>query len=719
MSLRDKLVAYRKRVADGKPAFCVFDNKTIDAIVDAKPTSVAAFGRVAGIGPTKREKYGDDVVRICTEHGGGAVGKPLGPSKPRKRAAQPSNTGGGALEGFFAPRGKKAKIELPPGPAPPKKEDLTNDQVHATEVAIGGRSVFLTGGAGTGKSFLLRYIISELRKKYTGEGNVAVTAPTGIAAQHVGGVTIHSWSGMGLGKGRVEQIVERVAKSGPATRRWNDARVLVIDEVSMLDSELFSALDGIGRRTRRNETEPFGGVQLVCVGDFFQLPPVDLGEYGKGFAFQSYAWGRVGLSPNQPGCLLLKQSIRQSGDSKFASLLDGLRHGNLSTAAKDALDACHVRCKPPPSDNIVPTKLYCTNRNVDDENLRRLKALPGTIEQIPAKDDWRGTPNSDARRQCEDKAAKNNAPPLFACKVGAQVVLLKNMPEYGLVNGSRGVVESFERRKVTTQRENVVIKDAVVPVITFENGIKRSIEPVSQWYPANTSSAALVRTQVPLKLAWALTVHKSQGMTLSRVEVQLANAFEYGQAYVALSRATDLQGLWLRGPPLEKGAVKAHPDVKKFYAALEPPPPSSLTEEQRARIARNKAAAQAKRQPAFQARSDPAPPFQARSAPPEPEPFQARSAPAPPPPQARSAPPAPEPFQARSGPPVPPVAFQPASVQPPEDESPRATSAAVVSAPPSLTDEQRARIARNKAAAQARRGRKDSGASNSSSGAGG
>merc|ERR1719337_362405 len=104
----------------------------------------------------------------------------------------------------------------------------------------------------------------------------------------------------------------------------------------MLDSELFSALDGIGRRTRRNETEPFGGVQLVCVG----------------------------LSPNQPGCLLLKQSIRQSGDSKFATLLDGLRHGNLSTQAKDALDACHVRCKPPPSDNIVPTKLYCTNRNV-------------------------------------------------------------------------------------------------------------------------------------------------------------------------------------------------------------------------------------------------------------------------------------------------------------------------------------------------------------------
>ena len=164
MSLRDKLVAYRKRVADGKPAFCVFDNKTIDAIVDAKPTSVAAFGRVAGIGPTKREKYGEDVVRICAEHGGGAVGKPLGPSKPRKRVAQPSN-GGGALEGFFAPRGKKAKVELPPGPAPPKKEDLTNDQVHAAEVAIEGRSVFLTGGAGTGKSFLLRYIISELRKK--------------------------------------------------------------------------------------------------------------------------------------------------------------------------------------------------------------------------------------------------------------------------------------------------------------------------------------------------------------------------------------------------------------------------------------------------------------------------------------------------------------------------------------------------------------------------
>ena len=715
MSLRDKLLAYRKQAADGKPAYCVFDNKTLDAIADAAPTSVSAFGRVAGIGPTKREKYGDDVARICAAHGGAAAGAPLALTQ-RKRVAKPVNIGGpGALEGFFAPRGKKAKVELPPGPPPPNKEDLTSDQLAAAAVALEGKSVFLTGGAGTGKSFLLRYIISKLRKVHTEEGSVAVTAPTGIAAQHVGGVTIHSWSGMGLGKGRVEQIVERVSKSRPATQRWNDARVLVIDEVSMLDSELFSALDGIGRRTRNKEQEPFGGVQLVCVGDFFQLPPVDLGEWGKQFAFQAYSWGRCGLAPGSPGCLLLTQSIRQSGDTKFAALLDGLRRGDLSKDAKDALDACHVRSKPLPKDDIVPTKLYCTNRNVDDENARRLKALPGDAENIPCQDSWKGTPNADARRTCADKATKSNAPQVFACKVGAQVVLLKNMPEYGLVNGSRGVIESFERRRVTTQRENIVVKDAVVPVVAFERGITKAIEPVSQYYPANNSSAALVRTQLPLKLAWALTVHKSQGMTLSRVEVQLANAFEYGQAYVALSRATDLAGLWLRGPPLERSAVKAHPDVKKFYAALEPPPASSLTDEQKARIARNKAAARAKRQPVapqpFQARSEPPPAFQAQSDPPPPPAFQARSEP-PPAFQAQSDPAPPPAFQARS---VPPVAFQPASVHevPTEDESPRAMSA-VVSAPPSLTEEQRARIARNKAMAQARKGRKDSAVSNSS-----
>ena len=126
-----------------------------------------------------------------------------------------------------------------------------------------------------------RYIVAALRERH-GVDAVAVTAPTGIAAQHVGGVTIHSWSGMGLGRGSPSTIIDRVCKSGPATRRWTDAAVLVIDEVSMLDSELFGALDGIGRKIRGKAQEPFGGLQVVCVGDSFQLPPVGLGEYVRG-----------------------------------------------------------------------------------------------------------------------------------------------------------------------------------------------------------------------------------------------------------------------------------------------------------------------------------------------------------------------------------------------------------------------------------------------------
>ena len=514
------------------------------------------------------------------------------PERPTTKLREvPSAVKRGAAEAPERPTTKLRKVP-PAGPPPIAKEGLSPEQRRAAEHAIGGNSLFLTGGAGTGKSFLLRYIISELRKKHQRDSAVAVTAPTGISSLQLDGSTIHSWSGIGIFEGAQDQIVERVLQNRGAVRRWREAAVLVIDEVSMVDSYLFCALDRIGRAARADgSSEPFGGLQIIATGDFFQLPPVGVGTGGKQFAFQTNAWASLGFAPGSPGCILLRESIRQRGDRTFAQLLDRMRQGEFSEETASRLRSCHVSSKPLPKDGIMPTKLYCTNANVDGENARQLDRLRGPVVRTVAHDDWQGaSPDDRARAACEKKAVQGNSPDVFLCKAGAQVVLLRNNPNSKLVNGSRGVVIAFERTTVTTQHRAVVY-NFLAPVVDFDNGVREIVLPVSKLFTA--SSATLVRTQVPLKLAWALTVHKSQGMTLSRVEVQLANAFECGQAYVALSRATDLEGLWLRGQHLQRRAVRAHPDVKQFYAALEPR--TSLTDEQKARIARNKALALAKR----------------------------------------------------------------------------------------------------------------------------
>ena len=182
--------------------------------------------------------------------------------------------------------------------------------------------------------------------------------------------------------------------------------------------------------------------------------------------------------------------------------------------------------KPLPKDGIMPTKLYCTNANVDGETAAAGQTSASCCKNGCARRLAGASPDDRARAACEKKAVQGNSPDVFLCKAGAQVVLLRNNPNSKLVNGSRGVVIAFERTTVTTQHRAVVY-NFLAPVVDFDNGVREIVLPVSKLFTA--SSATLVRTQVPLKLAWALTVHKSQGMTLSRVEVQLANAFECGR----------------------------------------------------------------------------------------------------------------------------------------------------------------------------------------------
>lgn len=318
----------------------------------------------------------------------------------------------------------------------------------------------------------------------------------------------------------------------------------------MLDGVLFEALDTIGRVVRSQPLLPFGGLQLVLCGDFCQLPPVSLRH--NGFAFQAPAWTNAGIQTVE-----LRTIVRQSGDVGFIDLLRQVRVGSCPAAVTVALSACHVSRKARPADGIVPTKLYCTNKNVDVENDRKLMELSGPTISFQAADDYKGDYPNNVRQSLVQTMEKK-IPSVLRFKVGAQAILLKNMPDHDLVNGSRGVVRSFQKSPNSEHST-----DVAYPVVQFTNGVTLHVKP--ETFFQGGQGGALFRSQLPLKLAWSLTVHKSQGMTLDRAELQLDDAFDYGQAYVALSRVTSLDGLWIRGGAITQAAVKAHPAVMEFY----------------------------------------------------------------------------------------------------------------------------------------------------------
>ena len=351
-SLEEALKNYRLVEARAKeqPAFCIFSNKVLDAIVAAHPQNDSELLAVPGMGKAKVGQFGSGIIQCCKRFqpslGSGRDGS-AAPYSGFKRALDAAAANGGKPPVPVA--GGARKLPWAATPDPPHlylgdassssdttgaanalpiipHSDLNSEQKAAAAYAIEGKSCFFSGAAGTGKSFLLRYVIQELRQRDAGA--VAVTAPTGIAASHIGGQTLHSWAGVGLAKGRPEVIVEKVTKNAAAVARWTRASVLVVDEVSMVDSELLAVLDACGRAARGAPAVPFGGVQLVCCGDFFQLPPVGLGQYGRGFAFESPTWRAAGLRS-----FVLATPVRQQGDATFARLLNEVHVGVGRTLA--------------------------------------------------------------------------------------------------------------------------------------------------------------------------------------------------------------------------------------------------------------------------------------------------------------------------------------------------------------------------------------------------
>ncbi|MDD4830572.1 MAG: AAA family ATPase [Candidatus Pacebacteria bacterium] len=404
-------------------------------------------------------------------------------------------------------------------------------QKEALEILKAGHNAFITGPAGSGKTYLLNKYIDFLRKNEIG---TAVTASTGIAATHLGGITIHSWSGLGIKNSLSDVEIENLKKRSYLKSRYRRMNVLIIDEISMLHHFQLDLLDRLFR-SFKDENLPFGGVQVVFCGDFFQLPPVmRSGGAQKQFAYHSQSWQSLGLK-----ICYLDEQHRQS-DNLFLAVLNAIRNNAVSDCERSYLEA---RIGKAINGKIEPTKLYSHNADVDIENMQELAKIPG--REYKFKMEAKGGDNlvEIIKRGCL-------APDVLRLKIGARVMFVKNNFEQGYSNGTLGVVKFLDKENIRVQtKTGRMIDVSLANWLIEENGkIKAEI------------------SQYPLRLAWAITVHKSQGMSLDAAKIDLSQSFERGMGYVALSRVRSLDGLSLIG--FNETALKVSGEVLEFDREL-------------------------------------------------------------------------------------------------------------------------------------------------------
>lgn len=398
-----------------------------------------------------------------------------------------------------------------------------------------GANVFLTGEPGSGKTHTVNRYVAWLRERGI---EPAITASTGIAATHIGGSTIHAWSGIGVLKDLTPADIDALTQKEHVVRRVGRTPVLIIDEISMLDGRTLDDVDAV-LRAMRHPSLPFGGVQVVFVGDFFQLPPVSTSADRRmedtlfydeaprtAFAFTSRAWKQA----NPIVCYLSEQ--HRTDDPVFLDILSSLRRGVLTEDHKDLLR--ERQCEP--KEDAV-TRLYSHNASVDRINLTELSKLPGKEQRFTMQEKGSEKLTAGLKKHCL-------SPEVLTLKEGARVMFTKNSFEQGFVNGTLGVVTRFSRTGD--------------PVVETRAGKEITVSRMD-WHVMTDGKPVATISQLPLRLAWAITVHKSQGMSLDAACMDLSTAFEYGQGYVALSRVRTLQGLFLLGA--NERALEVHPEV--------------------------------------------------------------------------------------------------------------------------------------------------------------
>jgi len=391
-----------------------------------------------------------------------------------------------------------------------------------------GNNIFLTGAPGSGKTYLLNKYIHYLREHNI---EVAVTASTGIAATHLQGITIHSWSGIGIKDKVTEEDLEKLRATKLIKRNYEKTKVLIIDEISMLHKHQLDMIDSIARYIL-SSAETFGGMQVILCGDFFQLPPVSSSSLTqkKHFAFEALAWENGNLHV----CYLHEQ-YRQ-GDDPLLTILQDIRSGTAGEQTKIPL---RTRYKKEPEGTTKATKLYSRNINVDGINESELLSIRAEEKTFDMVSEGVSALVHSLKKSCL-------AQETLKLKIGAEVIFIKNDTGGKYVNGTRGIVVGFDK----SSKDYPIVK-------TYDN--RSIIAHPEEWKYEEGGIVRATITQVPLRLAWAITIHKSQGMTLDAAEIDLSDAFEPGMGYVALSRVRSLNGLKLMG--LNEIALKVHPQI--------------------------------------------------------------------------------------------------------------------------------------------------------------